>query len=495
MIYDSTTLNSNAILKLYLYGRQGVPSNLVDPNLVRGRDATTMIQVDAIDYMANGAGRFANGASFSVVTQFLNGEGALAAGEYGKFALFDLYGLTVPAERGAVVHQAFYADGKDDAHDRVNIFNTTAFQLGDNVTFHVEADGTRWIENFSITPYEGEEPENYDFEGGNFLTNYLNNIDDGYLDPGHLGRKVLIDFVNTPPARSSPYTLADLAADQAVQSGWTLPGYASLASQHNAWISNTYASGITRFLDGDRAIYYTSDLDWIPGRNPDVRPDPNSFTFDEGLQNGITLVGDNEGSYLTGFDTADRMVGGDGGDFIVGNEWWTSEFGFTDQKRDLLQGGQGYDTYVLADSTITHTQLQTLSFDFSIFDDVDEIHDVGGDGAVRLELPVEGAFTLFEWDVFTDIDGVEIDFNTSGDVYNLWSVYAEVYDPVSEQWNQELVDAYNHGVSGVSAILKNGDFHMFTWSGGGTSEYPEFTFNPLGVIKDFSFGELDMVLV
>lgn len=63
-------LNKNNITNQYLYGQLTTPTNLADESLIRSKDAITEVEVDVVEFMATGAGRFAVGSQFTLVQRF-----------------------------------------------------------------------------------------------------------------------------------------------------------------------------------------------------------------------------------------------------------------------------------------------------------------------------------------------------------------------------------------------------------------------------------------
>ena len=65
------------VTNMFLYGTTTRPSNLLDPSLLNHRNSVSpnKLDVDAVDYMATGAGSFVNSANFEVVEKFFNTPG------------------------------------------------------------------------------------------------------------------------------------------------------------------------------------------------------------------------------------------------------------------------------------------------------------------------------------------------------------------------------------------------------------------------------------
>ena len=65
-------LTIEQVTNLYLYGQADTPADLTDENLVRNPGTGVSYQVDTLDYMLNGPGRFASPAFFDIVQLFFS---------------------------------------------------------------------------------------------------------------------------------------------------------------------------------------------------------------------------------------------------------------------------------------------------------------------------------------------------------------------------------------------------------------------------------------
>lgn len=70
-IYNWKDIGVNEMTNLYLFGQKTTSANKVDGSLVRPRGATSRVDIDANDFMQNGAGRFTVGADSMVVRRFI----------------------------------------------------------------------------------------------------------------------------------------------------------------------------------------------------------------------------------------------------------------------------------------------------------------------------------------------------------------------------------------------------------------------------------------
>lgn len=194
-------LDAETITNLYLYSQETTPvedellnSNLIRPDLDVSsvpQDATDFssilpadakvanILVDAVPYMSTGAGRFANGSQFDLVSaflgvpkaamrtengrNFLNDSAILTPGRtYTKKEIDDIlfqgklggYSSSFEARNYRDALSATDADGNgvSEYDELVYIWNSSSFSISDTAKFVVNPDGTREIQDFVIQP-------------------------------------------------------------------------------------------------------------------------------------------------------------------------------------------------------------------------------------------------------------------------------------------------------------------------------------------------------
>lgn len=228
-------LNRNNLTNQYLYGQLTTPTNLADDSLIRPKDATTTFEVDVVEFMATGAGRFAIGSQFTLVQRFFAPfltSPEVPPGRYTKAELGVIAGLGRFSHR---MQQYNWEDDIDDYLDRVWAYNSIEFSISDDAVFIVEADGSQRIENFAVFPRE-DVPENFDLESDDGFTGIANIVAEPYVDPWGLGRKVNIKFINSDLVPRTTYTSQDFADDLIRAVGWevfTVPNaVAKIAAGH-----------------------------------------------------------------------------------------------------------------------------------------------------------------------------------------------------------------------------------------------------------------------
>jgi hypothetical protein len=152
------------IMNLYLYGQTTTPENLTTADLIRGEGTGASVEIDVVEYMTTGAGRFATGAQFALISSFFNAPaGLVPVGTYSKeemaeFFNYDYYGLEIA--------QYNYDDGAGDRAERTFIYNNGAFEIADGTEFVVLPTGEKQLENFAIEPIGDE---NFDFSSSEGL--------------------------------------------------------------------------------------------------------------------------------------------------------------------------------------------------------------------------------------------------------------------------------------------------------------------------------------
>jgi len=210
------------ITNLYLYGQTTTPENLANANLIRPADVTTPTTQDVVTFMTTGAGRFATGFQFDLVKWFLDPapfgyrSPSISVGEYSAAELAQLLGLQ---NSPLIIRQRSFDDGAGDYAERTYVWNTGSFIIGDDARFVVEADGSRYIRNFSVVP-NGR--ENFDFECNDSIAAAIgNSVLQRDLDPSNIGRRVIVDFTGTvePTAR---YTIENYLAERDRYISWSV---------------------------------------------------------------------------------------------------------------------------------------------------------------------------------------------------------------------------------------------------------------------------------
>lgn len=158
------------MISQYLWGSFAIPNpaSLADDKWIRPTGETSKIDVDVLEYMISGGGRFATADKFGIFRKFFDGVGALEPKEDGYTLLeaaIAIYGREHPVI-AKIEAKEFYTDlyqsrlGTSDADyaDRSYVFNSTKFTVDEkHLKFIVKADGSREIKDLLIVPKENDD--------------------------------------------------------------------------------------------------------------------------------------------------------------------------------------------------------------------------------------------------------------------------------------------------------------------------------------------------
>lgn len=177
--------------------------------------------------------------------------------------------------------------------------------------------------HFAVIP---RERDNFDFVSNDIIAGPGGEISKKELDPSGIGRKVWIEFTGTVATKT--YTISDFTADRDYYNTWSLLPQINLLSAIRGVEDNLWASGVTKFLEGDKPIIYgTTGDDTLSSILLQ-----NHYYLGSYVQNGVVIIGGSGIDVLRGSPADDRLEGGEGND----------AFGF--QGNDTLKGGNGTDT-------------------------------------------------------------------------------------------------------------------------------------------------------
>ncbi len=222
---------------------------------------------------STGAGRFAVGARFAWVEEFLKGTGSLSSQiaantatkpYYTKNEIFTALNITQFPQKVWSMNQYNYQDNITDYAERTLIYNTMSFQIAEDAKFYVNpSNGSRYIDNFAVLPTTTVQ-ENFDFNSIDGFTSIANIPLKTYLDPSGIGRTVNINFVGDT-ARTNHYDLQSLAVDKSKIASWSGLNPVTLAADGNQLLDQLFNDGITKFLTSDNKpiLYGTVGADTI----------------------------------------------------------------------------------------------------------------------------------------------------------------------------------------------------------------------------------------
>ncbi|HBT87319.1 hypothetical protein [Desulfobacter sp.] len=163
------------VTNLFLYNNEEKPTNIVDTALIRSESDHHTRSVDANEFM-EGPGRFALAAMSNLVKKFFTAAD-IPGYSYGqslnlsKVEMAEALGIE-GSESNIVFQQYNYDDGQDNYGERVYIWGSSSFKIGDDTRFVIDTDGTRHIENLTIRPFD----DDFDFNSENIFTKWANTL-------------------------------------------------------------------------------------------------------------------------------------------------------------------------------------------------------------------------------------------------------------------------------------------------------------------------------
>jgi Ca2+-binding RTX toxin-like protein len=326
-MYTASQLGIKEITNLYLYGSITKPADITSTAPIRPATMRIPVDMDAVSFMATGAGRFANASTIPVVRAFMNGGVFTANGQRQMFGLASAVAIMGTESAKTAIAQSSYQDGTDDHAFRTYVYQSSGFTLAQGAAFVIEADGTRHIQDLAILPFE----DNFDFESNAPLSMFGNGYLKPRIDPTGIGRRVDIIF-NAASKTQVPridYTSSTYAADgiRQQQSFTPITGTAKLSTEIPQVIADLWTQGITQIIDqqGRLILHGSNGADSLsPAKLDNVMLyAPLRAALN---QNGIALIGGGGTDNLSGLLRDDYLDGG--------------------ADNDNLQGGAGNDTYI-----------------------------------------------------------------------------------------------------------------------------------------------------
>jgi hypothetical protein len=335
----------------YLFNSPTTPGDLKNNDLIRPEAAIGgAVQVDMVEYMSTGAGRFANAALSTLAQSFFEGSASALEGDGTRrtFSVQQMESL-IGGDRSFALSQYNFHDEIQDDAERVFMFNTTGFKISDNAIFVVDELGNRSIENFAIYSYH----EDFDFESSNIPTQFVNYFAAPWVDPSGIGRIFSFEMYNKESIATTTYDVNDYGSDLLrLSDEQSVSHWASLGLELHALFTGFSTSGITRFLDIPE---YPED----PARpvffgttgNDTIGPaDVAATILVDNMDNGIVLIGGDGDDQIFGADTDDVLYGGGDNDYLVGGGGY--DIHHDGGGADILEGGAGGDDFILAEDGV-----------------------------------------------------------------------------------------------------------------------------------------------
>lgn len=339
---------------MYLYGATSLPESVEDRLREVPEDYTFNVKVGHTEYM-NSVGRYARPSQAPIVREFFSGnlDSSLAVTRADGSKSITI-GEYVSAHLGSSpsptfeVSQYFTDPSSYDFTERAFIWGTTYYRVNDDARL-VWKDGEGFIEGLEVSAdrLRGPSNDDFDFIAGNSLVQFINEkILEPQIDPYGIGRRVSIDFTDSPGIPYLKYTPNDYYTDLSTTN----------SEQHSVDIV-AYLSAADQLLDeimfSDTVIYYDDDRFIVYGSFDDDVLNENSVaysTFAPGFT-GITVAAGSGNDLVTGTGFRDVVYGGTGNDMIYGLGGNDAIYGrgdndtiFAGEGDDLIDGGEGADT-------------------------------------------------------------------------------------------------------------------------------------------------------
>lgn len=369
--------SAELILSQYLYGSAAKPP-LDNEALIRDKIGTygATINVDAAEYMTLGGGRFANGAQSALVNSFYNSTDPRLTSGPATYTMQEMQSI-LGVSSSFNFQQYNYKDGINDFGDRCLLWNSSSFKISDEARFVIDSNGNRFIENYSIKPFD----DNYDYDSPNWVawasSEYLRH----YTDPSDIGWTVELKMViGALPTKT--YSRADFLADQLYENQHYVPVNISDIKSHVDPILDRLAAtpnGPTSFIFDGHPIIYGSGLN-DGGLDASLL---NSYQ-ENAASAGLIIIAGKGNDTATGGQYTDTIHGGNGNDVLTGSLGKDALFGAsgsdiiyginktdfaTAPGADLIVGGDGADqewgsgaSNVIFGDDLSQTEVKTSWF-------------------------------------------------------------------------------------------------------------------------------------
>ena len=348
---------------------------------------------DMLEYLTNGAGRYAIPSVFPIVDRIFNPFTSIIPQTYiGDIGIQTALNIN-QTEFDAASEVALWQYGTDtlssDFAERAYIFGTTNFEIDlSTAILRVDASGNRSIEGMRVKT-DGD--DNFDYIGGSPINDFARMILEPIFDPYELGREAVpIRYTTSTSGREfgtsqDPYTALDYTIDNTYETiisiKDTASGLIQLLEGLSVWLFNSPASiayladiNSDRFLryernDGLKVIYGTPGDDIIDSQDVEIDIfDPLPSVFPPYL-----MVGGSGNDTITSlFDGSDELLGGDGSDVLEGGNG-----------NDTLDGGHAsiFSSNLFSEDTAVFSD-NFENYEYSIANDGTIVFDhVGGNGS------------------------------------------------------------------------------------------------------------------
>jgi len=368
-------ISVDEMLSKYLWNqtKAPTPSDLNDERFIRENNVKgTPLNIDTNTYMQTGPGRFVSAADVPLFQDFFNAD--LTPGTYTHAEIWKKLRPTVKIVQNSYtkdVSQYYTGIGSPDYVTRAFIFGSTKFTIDLSQVKYVVSESGKHIQNVKFLPTQllsdlPEHKENFDFEGGGKLINFINSHFKKVIDPSGIGRLVPIEFTNAQNVQAENINQEEfrqLVNRKYLLSFFDLQNYKKLLSYFLEIEEKIFFSPSTLNKDseGRRVIYdgqneneinvedFLKKLNSLDRISDKARAWIKAFTDNA----GYSLIGGNGDDKLVASKLNDLLEGGDGNDILIGKGG-----------DDKLYGGRGNDV-LYGDYTTDSASSSSSSSTFS----------------------------------------------------------------------------------------------------------------------------------
>jgi|GEM_PF-3164025 len=378
------------ILNLYLFGQATAPEFLSDRIRPENTPGPT-IQLNMMDYLTSGAGRYANPARSEAFQTFFN-DTTLEDKTYTWDQIQKALGIGDKSLKFGVSQYSTDV-GSADHLWRSFIFGSTGFELDlSNAQFVVNGD-QRSVTNFTLKA----DDDNFDFVSSNAFAKFINKRLEPMLDLWGLGldsgitpRTVEIEFTGNRKSYQS-YHSSQFSNEQSTN--------ISLAINEN--------EGQIRFLDDfiDRAINTSSNAGQffglagdeilgyhdfgrtvtVYGTNKDddftLKQKLSPFLFNLFNDYTLNIVGGEGNDEIEGYRNDDLLIGGAGDDILRGGRGNDMIYGDFDPEKSTTINGIDTVDYSLVESGFIFNDKPDNGIEIVLSDEFINVTDDGTGGA------------------------------------------------------------------------------------------------------------------
>lgn len=318
--------NIYTVTSRYLYGTDTPPQKFMDNNLTKTRSRDP-IEIDTDEFLdpAAGPGRFIVASNSAMISRFfqsasleysnglfdnhkdpVTGVVSMTKGQLNQ--IYDLYYF------GILVDNKWLHDDHDDYAERTYIYGNMEFQISDSARFIVEPNGSLRIDDFSLTYRSGGD---FDFVGGDWLTELGNGILRPAIDPSGIGNTVAFNFSS---ATTYTYTATDFNNDVSRAANFEIGSYYPTISQAMGQvIRDLFDEGTINTVHNGKFVMYGSDGNDVFGAytsrdNVNVSDISSPMVLHELISNGIIYVSGDGDDNIWGTSLGDIFLGGQGAD-------------------------------------------------------------------------------------------------------------------------------------------------------------------------------------